>query len=86
MCMFEVTLEGPTDMFCENKAVFKNTSTPEYVLRKKHHIIVYNKCREGVAALICRNTKEDTHTNLADLFTKILGCTRREWLMNLFTY
>ena len=84
MCMFGVTLEGPTDMFCDNTAVFKNTSTPEYVLRKKHHSIAYNKCREGVAALICRIAKEDTQTNLADLFTKILGRTRREWLMNLF--
>ena len=35
--MFGVKIEGPTDMFCENKVVFKNTSTPEYLYRKKNH-------------------------------------------------
>ena len=33
--MFGVPLEGPTDMLCENGAVFKNTSTPESVLCKE---------------------------------------------------
>ena len=75
--MFGVPLEGPTDMVCDNESVFKNTSTPESVLHKKHQSMAYHKCREAVAALICRITKEDTKTNLADLFTKILGITRR---------
>ena len=39
LCMFGVPLEGPTDMFCDKKSVFKSTSTPDYVLRKKHHSI-----------------------------------------------
>ena len=63
--IFVVPLKGPTDMFCDNKAVFKNTSTSYYVLRKKHHSIPYNKCREAVAnkcreavaTLICRISK-----------------------------
>ena len=84
--MFGVLLKRPTEMFCENKAVFKNTSTPESVLQKKHHSIVYHKCREAIAALICRIAKEDTETKLADLFKNILSRTIREWLMNLFTY
>ena len=84
--IFEVPLKGPTDMFCDNKAVFKNTSTSYSVLSKKHHSIPYNKCREAVATLICRISKEYTETNLADLFTKIFGRTRREWLLNLCTY
>ena len=75
--MFGVPLEGPTDMFCDNEAMFKNTSTPEFVLRKKNHSIVYHKWREAVAALICCISKEDTKTNLEDMFTKILGRTRR---------
>ena len=84
--MFGVPIKGPTDMFCDNEAVFKNTSTPESVLRNKYYSIAYHKYREAVAALICHIAKEDTETNLADLFTKILGCTRIEWLLNLFTY
>ena len=75
--MFGVPLEGPTDILCDKEAVFKNTSTPDSMLRKKHHSIAYHKYRESVAALICRISKEGTDTKLADLFTKILGCTRR---------
>ena len=75
--MFGVKLEGPTDMLCDNKSVFNNTSTPECMLSKKHHSIAYHECRESVAAPICCISKEDTETNLADMFTKILGRTRR---------
>ena len=84
--MFGVQPEGSTDMFCDNKAVFNNTSTPESVLRNKNHRIEYHKCREAVAVPICRIAKEDTNTNLADLFTNILGRTKRQWLLNLFNY
>ena len=84
--MFEVPPEGSTDMFYDNKAFFKNTSNPESVLRKKHYRITYNECKESAAALIFRIAKADTETNLADLFTKIFGRTRREWLLNLFNY
>ena len=84
--MFGVPIEGPTDMFCDNEAVYKNSSTPESVLRKKHHSIAYHMCREAVAAGICRIAKEDTETNLADIFTKVLPRPRRENLLNAFTY
>ena len=30
--MFGVPVDGPTDMFCDNKAVYKNSSTPESAL------------------------------------------------------
>ena len=43
LSMFGVTLEVPTDMFCDKETMFNNTSTPEYVLRKKHHSIAYYK-------------------------------------------
>ena len=75
--MFEVTLKGPNEMLCDNKAEFKNTPTLDSLLRKKHHRIEYRKCREDVPALVCRVAKEDTDTNLVDLFTNILGSTRR---------
>ena len=83
--MFGLPLKGYTDMFCDNEEVFKNTSTPESVLRKKHYSITYHKCIKAVATLICRIAKEDTDTKLANLFTKILCRTRRECLLNLFT-
>ena len=84
--MFGVPVDGPTGMFCDNEAVYKNSSTPESVLRKKHHSVAYHKCREAVASGICHIAKEDTETNLADIFTKVLPGPRREFLLDMFTY
>ena len=45
-----------------------------------------NQFREAVAAGIMRVTKEDTKTDLADLFTKILQRLRREYLLAHLVY
>ena len=84
--MFGVPVEGPTNIFCDNEAVYKNTSLPESTLKKKHHSIAYHRCREAVAAETVRVAKEGTKTNLSDLFTKILPQVRREELLDRFTY
>ena len=84
--MFGVPLEGPTNMFCDNEAVYKNASTPESVLNKKQHSIAYHYCRSNVAMGVCRLAKEDTKTNLADLFTKTLPAVIRNTLMDYFMY
>ena len=84
--IFGVPIDGSTYMFCDNEAVYKNASMPELQLRKKHHIIAYQMSRESVASGASRIAKEDTETNLADLFTKILPRPRRELLLNKFTY
>ena len=39
--MFGVPLNGTANVFCENKAVYKNTVITESTLRKKHHSIAY---------------------------------------------
>ena len=84
--MFGVPLDGPASIFCDNEAVYKNTSIPESVLSKKHHSIAYHRCREAVAALTVRITKEGTKTNLADLFTKLMTQVKRDSLLDCFTY
>ena len=84
--MFGVPLEGATNIFCDNEAVYKNTSLPESALKKKHHAIAYHRCREAVAAETVRVAKEGTKTNLRDLFTKLLPQARREELLDKFTY
>ena len=56
--MFGVPVDGPTDMFCDNEAVYKNSPTPESVLSKKHHSVAYHNCREAVASVICRIAKK----------------------------
>ena len=60
--MFGVTIEGLTNIFCDNEAVYNNFSIPESTLRKKHHSISYHRNREAVAAMTCRIAKEDTKT------------------------
>jgi hypothetical protein len=84
--MFGVPIEGPTNVFCDNEAVCKNTTKPESVLSKKHHSIAYHRGREAVAAGTIRVSKEGTHTNLADVFTKTMAAPKRENLLDKFTY
>ena len=84
--MFGVPIEEATNVFCDNKAVYKNTSLPESTLKKKDHSIAYHRCREAVAAGTVRVAKEGTRTNLSDLFTKLLPQARRDELLDKFTY
>ena len=84
--MFGVTMEGPTNIYCDNEAVCRNCSTPESTLKKKHHSIAYHRNREDVAAGTCRITKGATENNLSDLFKMILSKIRHEALLDRFTY
>jgi hypothetical protein len=82
--MFGVPINGPANVFCDNRGVVKNTSIPESTLLKKHNAINYHSVREAAAAMILRVGKEDGTTNLADVFTKTLpGEQRRQlcWYM-----
>ena len=71
--MFSAPIEGATNINCDNEAVYRNCSVPESTLGKKHHIIAYHRNRKAVAAGTCRITKDDSNTNIRDLFTKILS-------------
>ena len=84
--MFGFSIEGSTNVFCDNELVYNNVSTPESFLKKKHHSIAYHRCHEAVAASTIRISKEPTATNLSDLFTKMLPQFVRENLLDWFTY
>ena len=84
--MFGIPIEGSTNVFCDNEAVFKNTTMPDSTLKKKHTSICYHRCREVVASKTIRLAKEGTLTNLSDLFTKPLPQVTREGLLDQFTY
>ena len=84
--MLDIPIDGPTNVYCGNEAVYKNTSIPESVLKKKHHSIAYHRCREAVAAGTMMIAKQGTEMNLADLFTKTLIITRQDFLLERFTY
>jgi hypothetical protein len=75
--MFGVPIEGPMNVFCDNRGVVKNDSILESTLMKKHNAINYHAVREAAAAGILRVGKEDGETNLADLLTKVLSGEKR---------
>jgi hypothetical protein len=84
--MMGVQVIGPTNVFCDNESVVKNSTKPESTLKKKHNAIVYHRVREAQAAGIVRIAKEDGETNLADVRTKCLPgprlrelCSRVLW-------
>ena len=83
---FGIPISGPTNVFCNNNAVVQNTSVPESTLSKKHNAINYHIIRKAVAAGIIRVGKEDTLTNIADVFTKLVPFTRKYQLLSPFLW
>jgi hypothetical protein len=75
--MFGVPIDGPANVFCDNRGVVRNASIPESTLMKKHNAINYHAVREAAAAGILRVGKEDGETNIADLLTKVLSGEKR---------
>ena len=69
--MFGVLIDGPANVFSDNRGVVKNASVPESTLMKKHNSINYHAVCEA-AADILRVGKEDGETNVADLLTKVI--------------
>ena len=84
--MFGIPIDGPANVYCDNEAVYKNTSIPESTLKKKHHSIAYHRCREAIAVGTIWIAKQGTTKNLADLFTKVLTQAQRAFLLKRFTY
>ena len=71
-------MEDKTKIYGDNNAVILNTSVPESTLKKKYHSINYNYVREAVAAGVALILKVVTGSNLADLFTKLVGKVKRK--------
>ena len=82
--MFGLPIEGPPNIFCDNKDVYKNASTPESTLRKKQHIIDDHYFREAVAGGMCRLAKGYIATNLADFLTNTLPSNKKVTLIDYF--
>ena len=80
--MLGVPIIGPARVFCDNQSVVKNSTFPELVLKKKHCSICYHKVRESVAAGKLLIYYENSASNIADLFTKVLPANKRESLID----
>jgi hypothetical protein len=82
--MMGIPVEGATNFFCDNESVVTSTTRPESTLKKKHNAIAYHRVREAQAAEIIRVAWEPTHSNLADLLTKVLpGPKLRELIQRI---
>ena len=84
--MFGIPIEGPTNVYCNNEVVTKNTTIPESTLKKKHNSIAYHHVHEAVVAGTIQITKEDRKMNLADVLTKLLPKVVKEFLCDQFMY
>jgi hypothetical protein len=71
--MMGVPVEGYTNVYCDNKSVFKSSVFPESTLQKKHSLIAYHKARDAQAAGTIRIAWIPSEKNLSDVLTKILA-------------
>lgn len=70
--MFGIPIDGPANVFCDNKSVVTNSTVPESTLKRKHNAIAYHRVREAVAAGVLRIAFVFSKHNNADLLTKPL--------------
>ncbi len=68
-----IPIDGPANVFCDNKSVVTNATVLTSTLKKKHNAIAYHRVREAVAAQTLQIAKVHTSENLADLLTKPLS-------------
>ena len=43
--MFVVSIYGSANVSCNNEEIYKNTTTPDSVLNKKHNFVSYHNSR-----------------------------------------
>ncbi len=70
--MLGIPIDGPANVFCDNKSVVTNSVHPASTLKKKHNAIAYHRVREAIAAKTIRIGWVKSNKNLADLLTKPL--------------
>jgi len=64
---FGIPIDGPCDVFCDNRSVVTNSSIPTSVLNKRHNAICYHRVREAQAADVIRVGWIEGKYNVADL-------------------
>ena len=86
--MFGVPIlaDEPTNIFCDNKSVVKNTSSIDSTLNKKHVSVAYHFARWNVAAGIVSVSWINGSENLSDAYTKRLSETTRDYLFGNWVY
>ena len=52
--MFGILIDGPANVFCDNRGVVKNLSVPESTLMKKHNAINYHVVEKWLQLVFCK--------------------------------
>ena len=84
--MIGVPIKGPTNIYCDNKVVVRNSSVTKSTLKKKHLSVCYHKTREYYAKGVIHIVYKPTDTNLADVCTKILTGDNKRQKMRQIVY
>ena len=84
---FEIPVEGPAEVFCDNMSVVKILSIPTSALNNMHNAICYHRVREAQDAGILRVGWIPGEFNPAELLTKTTmpGNTRHNLVDSVFS-
>ena len=76
------SIDGPCDIFCDNRSVLTNSSVPTSVLNKRHN----HRVREAQAAGVIRVGWIEGKFNVADPFTKttLSNEAKRTFVQSIF--
>jgi hypothetical protein len=83
---FGVPLDGPCNIFVDNKSVVTQSTKPESTLTKKHNSIAYHKVRESVAMGVQRVCFQKGCDNQEDCLTKSLPVYKLKQCMSKCLY
>eukprot|EP00978_Attheya_sp_CCMP212_P009366 scaffold22126_cov59-Attheya_sp.AAC.1 len=86
--MFGIPIDGPANVFRDNKVVVTNLSIPTSTstIKKKHLSICFHLVRSYCAAVGMRVTKENGKANLSDILTKLMPGLQKRRLAGMFLY
>ena len=84
--MFGIPLDRLGQVVCSNHGTVKDVSLSESVLLKKHNAINIYQSYEAAVRATLQVFKEDTKTNLADLFSEVLLLPRQHDLLGSMLY
>ena len=67
--MFDIQIDGPAAVFCDNHSVTNNLILPQLVMKKSHNVIFYHRVREAQAVEVIIVVWVQGEYNQADLRT-----------------
>jgi hypothetical protein len=80
--MMGIPIDGPANVFCDNKSVVTNATLPTSTL-KNHNSIAYHCVREAVAAGILQIAKLHTSENLVDITKSLAGSQLKQLIQKI---